>query len=227
MKLIGNDWDTILEKEFEKDYYKSLRIFLNNEYSNQTIFPPAKDIYNALRITSFSDTKVLILGQDPYHEENQAHGLAFSVNKGIQIPPSLLNIYKELNSDLNTYIPDNGYLIKWAKQGVLLLNTVLTVEAHKANSHKGKGWEILTDAIISSLNNKENMVYILWGRNARDKTKLITNPNHLILESAHPSPLSAYNGFFGSRPFSKTNEYLIRKNLSPIDWQIENISREK
>lgn len=226
MKLIGNDWDTILEKEFEKDYYKNLRIFLNNEYSNQTIFPPAKDIYNALRITPYNEVKVLILGQDPYHEENQAHGLAFSVNKGIQIPPSLLNIYKELNSDLNTYIPDNGYLIKWAKQGVLLLNTVLTVEAHKANSHKGKGWEILTDAIILSLNNKEHMVYILWGRNARNKTKLITNPNHLILESAHPSPLSAYNGFFGSKPFSKTNEYLIKNNLSPIDWQIENI-REK
>ena len=226
MKLIGNDWDTILEKEFEKDYYKNLRIFLNNEYSNQTIFPPAKDIYNALRITPYNEVKVLILGQDPYHEENQAHGLAFSVNKGIQIPPSLLNIYKELNSDLNTYIPDNGYLIKWAKQGVLLLNTVLTVEAHKANSHKGKGWEILTDAIISSLYNKEHMVYILWGRNARNKTKLITNPNHLILESAHPSPLSAYNGFFGSKPFSKTNEYLIKNNLSPIDWQIENI-REK
>ncbi len=226
MKLIGNDWDTILEKEFEKDYYKNLRIFLNNEYSSQTIFPPAKDIYNALRITPYNEVKVLILGQDPYHEENQAHGLAFSVNKGIQIPPSLLNIYKELNSDLNTYIPDNGYLIKWAKQGVLLLNTVLTVEAHKANSHKGKGWEILTDAIISSLNNKEYMVYILWGRNARNKTKLITNPNHLILESAHPSPLSAYNGFFGSKPFSKTNEYLIKNNLSPIDWQIENI-REK
>lgn len=226
MKLIGNDWDTILEKEFEKDYYKNLRIFLNNEYSSQTIFPPAKDIYNALRITPYNEVKVLILGQDPYHEENQAHGLAFSVNKGIQIPPSLLNIYKELNSDLNTYIPDNGYLIKWAKQGVLLLNTVLTVEAHKANSHKGKGWEILTDAIISSLNNEEHMVYILWGRNARNKTKLITNPNHLILESAHPSPLSAYNGFFGSKPFSKTNEYLIKNNLSPIDWQIENI-REK
>lgn len=226
MKLIGNDWDTILEKEFEKDYYKNLKIFLNNEYSSQTIFPPAKDIYNALRITPYNEVKVLILGQDPYHEENQAHGLAFSVNKGIQIPPSLLNIYKELNSDLNTYIPDNGYLIKWAKQGVLLLNTVLTVEAHKANSHKGKGWEILTDAIISSLNNKEYMVYILWGRNARNKTKLITNPNHLILESAHPSPLSAYNGFFGSKPFSKTNEYLIKNNLSPIDWQIENI-REK
>lgn len=226
MKLIGNDWDTILEKEFEKDYYKNLRIFLNNEYSSQTIFPPAKDIYNALRITPYNEVKVLILGQDPYHEENQAHGLAFSVNKGIQIPPSLLNIYKELNSDLNTYIPDNGYLIKWAKQGVLLLNTVLTVEAHKANSHKGKGWEILTDAIISSLNNKEHMVYILWGINARNKTKLITNPNHLILESAHPSPLSAYNGFFGSKPFSKTNEYLIKNNLSPIDWQIENI-REK
>ena len=158
MKLIGNDWDTILEKEFEKDYYKNLRIFLNNEYSNQTIFPPAKDIYNALRITPYNEVKVLILGQDPYHEENQAHGLAFSVNKGIQIPPSLLNIYKELNSDLNTYIPDNGYLIKWAKQGVLLLNTVLTVEAHKSNSHKGKGWEILNYKIISSLNKKEHIV---------------------------------------------------------------------
>lgn len=227
MKLIGNDWDEILEKEFEKDYYQNLRHFLDIEYQNHNIFPPAKDIYNALRITPYKEVKVLILGQDPYHEINQAHGLAFSVNKNVAIPPSLLNIYKELKDDLNLYIPDNGYLIKWAKQGVLLLNTTLTVQEHKANSHYGKGWEILTDAIIKSLNDKDKMVYILWGRNARNKKMLISNPKHLILESAHPSPLSAYNGFFGSKPFSKTNQYLIENNLSPINWQIENIRRKK
>ncbi len=224
MRLVGNDWDDILSKEFEKDYYKKLRTFLDNEYHTKTIYPSAKDIYNALRITPYKDVKVLILGQDPYHEENQAHGLSFSVNKGIQIPPSLLNIYKELNSDVNTYIPNNGYLVKWAKQGVLLLNTVLTVQAHKANSHKSKGWEILTDEIIKKLNEKEKpMVFILWGRNARDKKKYITNTYHLVIESPHPSPLSAYNGFFGSKPFSKTNNFLIEHNQRPIDWQIENI----
>lgn len=224
MRLIGNDWDDILSNEFEKDYYLKLRTFLDSEYQSKTIYPSAKDIYNALRITPYKDVKVLILGQDPYHEENQAHGLSFSVNKGVAIPPSLLNIYKELNSDLNTYIPNNGYLIKWAKQGVLLLNTVLTVQAHRANSHKDKGWEILTDEIIKKLNEKEEpMVFILWGRNARDKKKYITNNKHLIIESAHPSPLSAYNGFFGSRPFSKTNAFLIEHNQKPIDWQIENI----
>lgn len=224
MRIIGNDWDEILDKEFDKEYYQQLRLFLDEQYQNKIIYPTKRNIYSALRLTSYKDTKVLILGQDPYHEENQAHGLAFSVNKGIQIPPSLLNIYKEMHDDINTYIPNNGYLIKWANQGVLLLNTVLTVEAHKANSHSQKGWEILTDEIIKALNNKqEPMVFILWGRNARNKKKYITNSKHLIIESAHPSPLSAYNGFFGSKPFSRTNEFLIQNNIKPIDWQIENI----
>lgn len=224
MAIIGNDWDNILNKEFEKEYYQKLRTFLDKEYQEKTIYPKPKDIYSALRLTPYKDTKVLILGQDPYHEENQAHGLAFSVNKGIQIPPSLLNIYKEMASDINTYIPNNGYLVKWAKQGVLLLNTSLTVEAHKANSHSNKGWETLTDEIIKCLNDKqEPMVFILWGRNARSKKKYITNSKHLIIESAHPSPLSAYGGFFGSMPFSRTNDFLIKNNISPINWQIENI----
>ena len=224
MKILGNDWDEILGDEFDKPYYKNLRKFLDEEYKTKTIYPLPQNIYAALRLTTYKDTKVVILGQDPYHEENQAHGLSFSVNKGIDIPPSLLNIYKELNNDLNCYIPNNGYLIKWAKQGVLLLNAVLTVEAHKANSHKGKGWEELTDTIIKNLNEKdEPIVFILWGRNARDKAKYITNKKHLIIESAHPSPLSAYNGFFGSRPFSRTNDFLTKNKMLPIDWQIENI----
>lgn len=224
MKILGNDWDDILQDEFNKEYYLNLRKFLDEEYASKVIYPPKQDLYSALRLTPYKDVKVLILGQDPYHEPNQAHGLAFSVNKGIQTPPSLINIYKELHDDLNCYIPNNGYLVPWAKQGVLLLNTVLTVQAHKANSHKGKGWEILTDTIISKLNDKkEPIVFILWGRNARDKRKLITNPKHLIIESAHPSPLSAYNGFFSSKPFSKTNDFLIKNNIKPINWQIENI----
>lgn len=224
MRIIGNDWDELLLDEFDKDYYQKLRCFLDGEYQNKTIYPLPKNIYNALRYTTYKDTKVVILGQDPYHEENQAHGLSFSVNKGIAIPPSLINIYKELHDDLNCYMPNNGYLVKWAKQGVLLLNAVLTVQAHKANSHKGKGWEQLTDKIIMTLNAKETpVVFILWGRNARDKAKFLTNQKHLIIESAHPSPLSAYNGFFGSKPFSKTNNFLIKNNLKPIDWQIENI----
>ncbi len=224
MRIIGNDWDEILDKEFDKEYYQKLRLFLDEQYKNNIIYPNKQNIYSALRLTPYANTKVLILGQDPYHEQNQAHGLAFSVNKGIAIPPSLLNIYKEMHDDIDTYVPNNGYLIKWAKQGVLLLNTVLTVEAHKANSHSQKGWENLTDEIIKSLNNKtEPMVFILWGRNARNKKKYITNPRHLIIESAHPSPLSAYNGFFGSKPFSKTNDFLTQNNISPIDWQIENI----
>lgn len=224
MKILGNDWDEILGDEFDKPYYKNLRKFLDEEYKTKTIYPLPQNIYAALRLTTYKDTKAVILGQDPYHEENQAHGLSFSVNKGIDIPPSLLNIYKELNNDLNCYIPNNGYLIKWAKQGVLLLNAVLTVEAHKANSHKGKGWEELTDTIIKKLNEKdEPIVFILWGRNARDKAKYITNKKHLIIESAHPSPLSAYNGFFGSRPFSRTNDFLTKNKMLPIDWQIENI----
>lgn len=224
MKLINNDWDDILGKEFDKQYYQDLRAFLNNEYANKTIYPLPQYIYSALKLTPYKDTKVVILGQDPYHEPNQAHGLAFSVNKGIDIPPSLVNIYKEMKDDIGTYIPNNGYLVSWAKQGVLLLNAVLTVEAHKANSHKNKGWEELTDTIIQKLNEKdEPVVFILWGRNARDKKKYVTNPKHLVIESAHPSPLSAYNGFFGSKPFSKTNNYLIQNNLKPIDWQIQNI----
>lgn len=224
MKLINNDWDEVLTDEFDKPYYQNLRKFLDEQYKNRTVYPLPQYIYAALKLTSYKDTKVVILGQDPYHEPNQAHGLAFSVNKGVAIPPSLLNIYKEMHDDVNTYIPNNGFLLSWAKQGVLLLNAVLTVEAHKANSHAGKGWEELTNSIISKLNNKqEPVVFILWGRNARDKKKLITNPKHLIIESAHPSPLSAYNGFFGSKPFSKTNNFLIKNNREPINWQIENI----
>ncbi len=224
MKLVGNDWDDILNDEFEKDYYQKLRLFLNEEYKHKIIYPLPKDIYNALRYTSYKDVKVVILGQDPYHEKGQAHGLSFSVNKGIDIPPSLQNIYKELHDDLGCYIPNNGYLEKWARQGVLLLNTILTVEAHKANSHLGKGWEILTNKIIEKLNEKEEpVVFILWGNNAKNKRQLITNPKHLILQSVHPSPLSAYNGFFGSKPFSKTNDFLIKNKMTPIDWQIDNI----
>lgn len=224
MKIIGNDWDDILGEEFDKDYYQNLRKFLDEEYTNKTIYPSKQDLYNALRLTPYKDVKVVILGQDPYHEPGQAHGLAFSVNKEIQIPPSLINIYKEMKDDIGTFIPNNGYLISWTKQGILLLNSVLTVEAHKANSHKGKGWEVLTDFIISKLDKKdEPVVFILWGRNARDKKALITNPKHLIIESAHPSPLSAYNGFFGSKPFSKTNKFLTKNNKAPINWQIPNI----
>ena len=222
MKLINNDWDEILKEELDSQSYQNLRLFLNEEYSNRTIYPPARDIYNALRMTSYANTRVVILGQDPYHERGQAHGLSFSVNKGIDIPPSLLNIYKELKDDLGCSIPDHGYLIKWASQGVLLLNAVLTVRAHQANSHKGKGWEMITDAIIRKLNEKDTpVVFILWGANARAKKAFITNPKHLIIESVHPSPLSAYNGFFGSKPFSKTNQFLRNSGLKEIDWQID------
>lgn len=222
MKIIGNDWDEILSEEFDKPYYQNLRTFLNDEYNSKTIYPLPKHIYTALKLTSFKDTKVVILGQDPYHEPGQAHGLAFSVGKNVEIPPSLQNIYKELHTDMGCSIPNHGYLIDWAKQGVLLLNTVLTVRAHQANSHKGKGWEELTDAIIKKLNNKEKpVVFILWGSNARSKKAFITSPKHLIVESVHPSPLSAYNGFFGSKPFSKTNSFLISNNIKPIDWQIK------
>lgn len=221
MILLKNDWDNVLADEFNSDYYQNLRHFLDEEYAKNVIYPLPQNIYAALKLTTYADTKVVILGQDPYHEENQAHGLAFSVNKNVDIPPSLINIYKELQDDLGCTIPNHGYLVEWAKQGVLLLNTVLTVRAHLANSHQNKGWEKLTDAIIKKLNEKkEPIVFILWGRNARNKKQLITNPNHLILESAHPSPLSAYNGFFGSKPFSKTNNFLIKNNQKPINWQI-------
>lgn len=222
MKLIGNDWDQILTNEFDSDYYKNLRVFLNEEYSSRVVYPLPKYIYTALKLTSYEDTRVVILGQDPYHESGQAHGLAFSVGKNVEIPPSLQNIYKELHDDMGCSIPNHGYLVDWAKQGVLLLNTVLTVRAHEANSHKSKGWENLTDAIISKLNEKEKpVVFILWGANARSKKALITSPKHLIIESVHPSPLSAYNGFFGSKPFSKTNKFLISNDIKPIDWQIK------
>lgn len=224
MKLINNDWDDILSKEFDEPYYQDLRSFLDVEYKTKTIYPIPKYIYAALKLTPYKDTKVVILGQDPYHEPGQAHGLAFSVSLNTQVPPSLINIYKEMKDDIGTYIPNNGFLKSWADQGVLLLNAVLTVEAHKANSHAGKGWERLTDTIISKLNEKEEpVVFILWGRNARNKKALITNPKHLIIESAHPSPLSAYNGFFGSKPFSRTNNFLIQNNLKPINWQIESV----
>ncbi len=221
MRIIGNDWDEVLGEEFDKPYYQELRIFLDGEYRSRTIYPLPQYIYTALRLTPYKDVKVVILGQDPYHEPGQAHGLAFSVNKGIGIPPSLVNIYKELQDDLGCSIPNHGCLIEWAKQGVLLLNAVLTVQAHRANSHKGRGWERLTDTIIQKVNEKEEpVVFILWGSNARSKKQFITNQKHLVLESVHPSPLSAYNGFFGSRPFSKTNRFLEENGIQPIDWQI-------
>ena len=222
--ILKNDWKDLLDDEFNKEYYQTLRNFLTNEYKTKTIYPDKYDIFNALHFTSYKDIKVVILGQDPYHGPGQAHGLSFSVNPGIKIPPSLLNIYKELNSDLGCYIPNNGYLKKWADQGVLLLNTSLTVRAGEANSHKSIGWEIFTDRIISLVNEKEDpVVFLLWGNNAIKKKNLITNKKHLILTSAHPSPLSASRGFFGSKPFSKINNFLISVNKQPIDWQIENI----
>jgi uracil-DNA glycosylase len=221
---IGNDWDELLKDEFKKDYYLRLRQFLAKEYRTKTIYPSMYNIFEALKLTSYRDTKVLILGQDPYHGENQAHGLAFSVQKGVDIPPSLINIFKELKDDLGCYIPNNGYLVPWAKQGVLLLNACLTVEANKANSHRNKGWEFFTDYIIQLLNEKETpMVFILWGNNAKEKIKYINNPKHLILTAAHPSPLSASRGFFGCRHFSKANEFLRKNNQTEIDWQIPNI----
>ncbi|HOQ17191.1 MAG TPA: uracil-DNA glycosylase [Defluviitaleaceae bacterium] len=224
MVHIGNDWDELLKDEFKKDYYLRLRQFLAKEYRTKTIYPSMYNIFEALKLTSYRDTKVLILGQDPYHGENQAHGLAFSVQKGVDIPPSLINIFKELKDDLGCYIPNNGYLVPWAKQGVLLLNACLTVEANKANSHRNKGWEFFTDYIIQLLNEKETpMVFILWGNNAKEKIKYINNPKHLILTAAHPSPLSASRGFFGCRHFSKANEFLRKNNQTEIDWQIPNI----
>ena len=220
--MIGNDWDIYLKEEYNKDYFKKLIDFVNKEYKEKTIYPPKNEIFNALRHTAYKDVKVVILGQDPYHGEHQAEGLSFSVKNGIRKPPSLQNIFKELNDDLGIHFPETSSLIPWADQGVLLLNAVLTVEANMAASHKDKGWEIFTDKIIELLDKKEEpIVFILWGSFARNKKKLITNKNHYIVESAHPSPLSAYNGFFGSKPFSKTNNFLISKGLKPIDWKID------
>lgn len=222
--IFKNDWQELLENEFEKTYYQQLRQTLVEEYRARTIYPNKHDIFNALHYTAYKDIKVVILGQDPYHGPGQAHGLCFSVQPQIPAPPSLGNIYKELKTDLNCTIPNNGYLVKWAEQGVLLLNTVLTVRASEPNSHKKLGWTTFTDHIITLLNQRpEPMVFILWGRNAQDKKAFITNPAHLILESVHPSPLSASRGFLGSKPFSKTNAFLKENGLDPIDWQIENI----
>lgn len=221
MVNIGNDWDEVLKGEFEKEYYLKLREFLKQEYFTRKIFPDMYDIFNALKYTPYNNVKAVIIGQDPYHGEGQAHGLCFSVREGIEKPPSLKNIFKELHDDTGFTEPENGTLTKWAEDGVLLLNAVLTVREGQANSHQGKGWEIFTDTVISHLNKREKpMVFILWGRNARNKKNLITNPAHKILEAAHPSPLSAYNGFFGCRHFSKTNEFLKANGIEEINWQI-------
>ena len=225
MAMITNDWLPALQDEFRKPYYRELFQFVKEEYSTKVVYPPADDIFNALHLTPLKDVKVLILGQDPYHNEHQAHGLSFSVLPDQKdIPPSLQNIYKELQEDLGCYIPNNGYLKKWADQGVLMLNTVLTVRAHEPNSHQGRGWENFTDAIIQAVNQKdEPVVYMLWGKPAQSKIPMLTNPKHLILKAPHPSPLSAYRGFFGCKHFSKCNEFLSQNGLEPIDWQIENI----
>ncbi|MBQ8640476.1 MAG: uracil-DNA glycosylase [Lachnospiraceae bacterium] len=224
MGAIANDWLKPLSPEFKKPYYAKLYKTILEEYQNHQVFPPSDDVFNAFSLTPLSEVKVVILGQDPYHGDGQAHGLCFSVKPDVEIPPSLVNIYQELKDDLGCYIPDNGYLVKWAKQGVLLLNTVLTVRAHQAYSHRGIGWEEFTDAAIRVLAEQDRpMVFILWGRPAQAKKAMLHNPKHLILEAPHPSPLSAYRGFFGSRPFSRTNEYLEQNGLAPIDWQIENV----
>ena len=210
--------------ESSKPYYSELMKFVDAEYSAGEVFPPREKIFRSLELTPIDSVKCVILGQDPYHDVGQAHGLAFSVNPGVKIPPSLANIYKELHDELGTYMPDNGFLEKWAKQGVLLLNTVLTVRAHEANSHKGKGWEKFTDAVISEVNKLDTpVVYMLWGKPAQNKKKLLTNPKHLVLETVHPSPLSVYRGFWGCGHFAKCNEFLEVNGVSPIDWQIENI----
>ncbi len=222
MVNIGNRWDEILADEFKKDYYLNLREFLKQEYGRYTVYPPMNDIFNSLRYADYDNIKVVIIGQDPYHEPNQAHGLAFSVKKGCPIPPSLKNIYAELEADLGIPPCPHGELTEWAKQGVLLLNNALTVRRGQANSHRGKGWEYLTDRIIQCVNEKSDpVVYLLWGANAREKTKIINNPRHLILTAAHPSPLSAYNGFFGCRHFSKTNKFLEDNGVEPVDWRLE------
>lgn len=224
MICFNNDWDKVLEKEFEKEYYKELRKFLVNEYRTKIIYPDMNNIFSALKLTSYEGTKVLILGQDPYHGEKQANGLAFSVNSDIKIPPSLLNMYKELNNELGVEIPNNGNLESWARQGILLLNTALTVRAGEANSHSGKGWEIFTDNIIKYLNDKnESVIFVLWGNNARKKKELITNKNHFILEAAHPSPLSANKGFFGCGHFKKVNQILKSLGKTEIDWKIADV----
>lgn len=223
MVSLGNDWDALLKKEFQAEYYLKLREFLKREYFSRRIYPPMNDIFNALRYTSYEDTKIVILGQDPYHGEGQAHGLCFSVKRGVAPPPSLKNIFKELSEELGIKEPPCGELTGWAKQGVLLLNTTLTVREGQPQSHKGMGWEILTDRIITLLNEKESgVVFMLWGKNARDKKTLITNPLHLVLECAHPSPLSAYAGFFGCNHFALSNDFLKKNGKKPILWENAN-----
>lgn len=222
MAAISNDWLDPLRPEFSKPYYSRLYEKVNEAYRTQKVFPPADDIFNAFHFTPLHEVKVVILGQDPYHNDFQAHGLCFSVNKGVEIPPSLVNIYQELHDDLGCYIPSHGYLKKWADQGVFLLNTVLTVRAHQANSHKGIGWEEFTDAVIRILNEQDRpIVFMLWGRPAQEKAAMLSNPKHLILKAPHPSPLSAYRGFFGCRHFSRCNAFLESNGVAPIDWQIE------
>lgn len=219
MVKFNNEWDILLKGEFDKPYYLRLRSFLIEQYTNHTVYPDMYDIFNALKYTSYSDVKAVIIGQDPYHEEGQAHGLSFSVKRGIDIPPSLMNIYKELHDDIGFIIPKHGFLESWAKNGVLLLNNVLTVRESEANSHRGCGWELFTDEVIRILNEHQKpIVFMLWGSNAQEKGKLITNPKHLILKSAHPSPLSAYRGFFGCKHFSQANRFLKQTGQEPINW---------
>lgn len=223
MLKIENDWKEILEEEIQKDYFIELKKKLTEEYENFSVYPPKKEIFSAFSLTPYSEVKVVILGQDPYHQKGQAHGLAFSVNKGIRIPPSLLNMYKELKTDLGFEIPNNGFLIKWAKQGVLLLNTSLTVRDSQANSHSKFGWQIFTDNIIKKLNEREKpIIFILWGNNAKSKEKFIDTSKHYVLKGVHPSPLSASRGFFGCKHFSKANQILKDNSLEEIDWKIEN-----
>jgi uracil-DNA glycosylase len=224
MVNIGNTWDGLLADSFNSDWYKNLRDFLITEYREQVIFPDKNDIFNALKETSYEDVKIVILGQDPYHNPGEAHGMSFSVKPDFKAPPSLMNIFKELQGDLGSYIPNNGHLLSWARQGVLLLNAILTVRKGFPLSHKGKGWELLTDEIITILNEREDpVVFMLWGTNARSKKSLIKNRQHLVLEAAHPSPLAAQFGFIGCRHFSKANKFLEGLGKSPINWQIENI----
>lgn len=228
MRSLTNDWLTVLEEEFQEQYYMELQQFLQEEFAQQIIYPPVDEVFNALEWTSFENTKVVILGQDPYHGNGQAHGLSFSVKPGIAIPPSLRNMYKELETDIGFTIPDHGYLKSWAEQGVLLLNTVLTVREALPNSHKGKGWERFTDRIIQALSAREKpVIFLLWGSHAQSKASFIDVARHVIVTSAHPSPLSAYRGFFGSKPFSKVNAILNRLNMTEIDWQIPNYTNPK
>jgi len=224
MGAIINDWLEAVGNEFHEKYYIDLYKFVKTEYNSYVVYPKAEDIFNAFHFTPLEEVKVVIIGQDPYHNEEQAHGLCFSVKPEVDIPPSLINIYKELQDDIGCAIPNNGYLEKWAKQGILMLNTVLTVRAHQANSHQGMGWERFTDAVIRAVNEQDRpIVFILWGKPAQAKKKMLNNPKHIILEAPHPSPLSSYRGFFGSKPFSKTNCFLKENGIEPIDWKIENI----